>query len=128
MVVPGPTPSGVTRAVLLLTWVGVFCVAAIASTVAVTVAAINSEVAPELYRRAVTPALVAAGTMAAVAIAVLAWGVATLATEPNLFWSNRGLVATSTAVSWLAVLVGMAIGTAIALRGAAAARATLKSS
>jgi len=122
--VPGPAPTGIARIVLFVAWVGVFCVAAIASTVAVTVAAINGEVSPELYRRAVAPAFLVAANMAAVAIAVVAWGIATLVTEPTHFWSNDGLLATSTALSWLGVVAGMAVGAAVALRGAYLARAS----
>ncbi len=105
-------------------WVGVFGLAAIASTVAVTVAAINGEVAPELYRRAVTPAGIVAVAMSAVVLVVALWGVAVLATEPTLFWANDGVLATSTAVSWLTVLAVMAAGAGVALRGAAVARAS----
>jgi hypothetical protein len=122
---PGSTPGGYERVLWLVIWVGVFAAAAVASTVSVTAAAINGEVAPELYRRAVGPALVVAVTMAAVAVAVVAWGLAAIATEPTQFWSDNGLLATSTVVSWLAVVAGMAIGTAVALRGASAARASL---
>jgi ABC-type spermidine/putrescine transport system permease subunit I len=124
VVVPGPVPDGALRLVGFVAWVGVFCLAAVASTVAVTIAAINGEVAPELYRRAVTPALVVAGTMAAVAIAVVVWGLAVLATEPALFWGYDGLLATSTALSWLGVVAGMGAGAVIALRAAFVARAT----
>jgi hypothetical protein len=125
---PAPGPSDVARVSLFLAWVGVFGVAAIASTTAVTAAAINGEVAPEFYRRAVGPALIVAGTMAVAAIAVVAWGLATLATTPALFWGDNGLLATSTALSWLGVVAGMAIGTFAALRGAVGARAALKAS
>jgi hypothetical protein len=124
-IVPSQRVDEVTKAAAFAAWVGVFCVAAAASTVAVTVAAINSSIPSELYLRAVTPALVVAGTMAAVAIAVVVWGLAVLATQPSLFWGNDGFLATSTALSWLAVVAGMAIGTVVALRGAAAARASL---
>jgi hypothetical protein len=122
--VPGPVQTGVARVVLFVAWVGVFSVAAIVSTVAVTVAAINGEVSPELYRRAVAPALLVAADMAAVAIAVVTWGIATLATEPTRFWSNDGLRATTTALSWLGVVAGMTVGAAVALRGAYLARAS----
>jgi len=124
VVVPGPAPHDPVRFVGFAAWVGVFCIAAVASTVAVTVAAINGEVPPALYQRAVRPALVVAGTMAIVVVAVVIWGLAVLATEPSLFWGNDGLLATSTALSWLGVIAGMGAGTVIALRAAFAARAT----
>jgi hypothetical protein len=115
--------GGLTRVATFAAWVGVFGLAALASTVAVTVAAINGEVAPELYRRAVAPATIVAAAMAAVVVAVALWGAAVLATEPSLFWGNYGMLASSTALSWLGVLIGMAAGAAVALRGAAVARA-----
>jgi hypothetical protein len=127
-IVPGQKIDEVTKVAAFAAWVGVFCVAAVASTVAVTVAALNSSIPSELYRRAATPATVVAGTMAVVSACVGIWGLAVLATQPSLFWGKQGLLATSTALSWLGVVVGMAIGTTVALRGAAAARATFKSS
>jgi len=123
-IVPGQQVDEITKVSAFAAWVGVFCLAAVASTVAVTVAAINGEVAPELYRRAVTPAFVVAGTMGAVVIAVVVWGLAVLATEPALFWGYDGLLATSTALSWLGVVAGMGAGAFIALRAANEARAT----
>jgi hypothetical protein len=123
-IVPGQKVDEVTKVAAFAAWVGVFCVAAIASTVAVTVAAINSSIPSEFYLRAVTPALVVAGTMGAVAIAVVVWGLAVLATKPTLFWGYDGLLATSTALSWLGVVAGMGAGAVIALRAAFVARAT----
>ena len=105
----------------VFTWVAVFSLAAVVSTVAVTVAAINGEVAPGLYRRAVTPALIVAGAMAIVVLALAVWGVALLATTPSLFWGNGGVLATSTALTWLGVVAGMGAGAAVAIRGAAVA-------
>jgi len=122
VVVPGPGLDGPARVIVFLAWAGVFCLAAVASTVAVTVAAINGDVAPELYRRAVKPALIVAGAMGVVLIAVGVWGLALLATEPSFFWGGHGVLATSTALSWLGVIAGMAGGTALAIRGAALAR------
>ena len=124
-IVLGQKPDEATKVAAFAAWVGVFAVAAVASTVAVTVAAINSSIPSELYIRAVTPALVVAGTMAAVAIAVVVWGLAVLTTEPALFWGHDGFLSTSTALSWLGVVAGMAIGTAVALRGASTARVSL---
>lgn len=124
VVVPGPAPHDPARFAAFAAWVGVFCIAAATSTVAVTVAAINAEVPPELYQRAVTPALVVAGTMAIVVAAVVGWGLAVLATAPSLFWGNDGLLATSTALSWLGIIAGMGTGTVIALRAVFVARAT----
>ena len=125
MVVPGQSVDQATKAAAFIAWIGVFCVAAFASTVAVTAAALNSSISPELYRRAATPAIVVAGTMAVVSVAVVAWGLAVLVIQPSLFWGDQGLLATSTALSWLGIVVGMAIGTVVAVRGAAAARASL---
>jgi hypothetical protein len=116
-----PVPDGAMRVVYFVAWVAVFSLAAVVSTVAVTVAAINGEVAPGLYRRAVTPALIVAGAMAIVVLALAVWGLALLATTPSLFWGNGGVLATSTALTWLGVVAGMGAGAAVAIRGAAVA-------
>jgi hypothetical protein len=116
-----PVPDGAIRVVYFVAWVAVFSLAAVVSTVAVTVAAINGEVAPGLYRRAVTPALIVAGAMAIVVLALAVWGLALLATTPSLFWGNGGVLATSTALTWLGVVAGMGAGAAVAIRGAAVA-------
>ncbi len=121
----GSRADGFERVIRLIIWVGVFAGAAVASTISVTAAAINGDVAPELYRRAVWPALLVAVAMAAVAVAVVAWGLAVLAIQPSLFWGDQGVLATSTALSWLGVAIGMAIGTGVAFRGAFSARASL---
>ena len=124
-VTPGHKVDEATKVSAFVVWVGVFCVAAAASTVAVSVAALNSSIPPGLYRRAATPASVVAGTMAVVSASVVIWGLAVLATQSSLFWGDHGLLATSTALSWLGVVAGMAVGTAVALRGASTTRASL---
>jgi hypothetical protein len=123
-VLPGSAQAGAVQIVPFIAWVGSFCIAAVASTVAVTVAAINGDVPPPLYERARTPALVTAVAMACVVVAVVGWGAAVLANDPSLFWGNDGFLATSTALSWLGVIAGMGAGAVIALRGAFVARAT----
>lgn len=111
--------------VALLTFVTLL-VGALASTVAVSVAAIHGDVDPALYRRAVGPGMLVAAAMVVVLAAVVTWGVALLLTWPELFWGDMGVVSTSTAVSWLVIVVVMAAGTFVAAWSAASARRHLR--
>ena len=110
------------RVVVFLVWVGVFVLAALASTVAVSAAALDAEVDGSLYRRATAPALVTAIAMAVVVAAVIAWGIALAVMSPAAFWGSEGLLGSSTTLTWLGVVVAMAGSTAIAVRAAIRAR------
>lgn len=117
------TPSGdAARIVLFLVWVGVFILAAVASTVAVSAAALEADVDGVLYRRAARPAVVTGGAMLVVVAAVLAWGVALAVAAPSTFWGDEGIVGGSTLLTWIAVVVVMAGATAVAIRAALRAR------
>lgn len=107
-----------------LMWVGVFVVAAIASTVAVSAAALDAEIDVALYRRAARPAFLTAGAMLAVAAAVAAWGVALAITSPATFWGSEGILGGSTVLTWIGVVVVMTSATAVAIRAALRARST----
>ena len=107
------------RVVLFVPWIGTFLLGALASTVAVSVAAISGDVDPALYRRAVGPAVLTAIAMTVVLVAVAIWGVALLATNPTLFWGDGGVLRSSTAASWLGIVATMGVGTLVAARSAA---------
>jgi len=124
--VPDSAVSDGFRVAVFALWVGAFLVAAVASTVAVSVAAMNAPVDAGLYRRAVAPAVVVAVSMAVVVAAVVAWGLLLLLAVPDLFWSDEGVLSSSTALTWAAVVVLMAAGTAIAVRSATVARRQLR--
>jgi hypothetical protein len=102
------------RIPLFLGWVGVFFLAAIASTLAVAGAAIGTDVDVRLYQRAVPPAAATTLAMSVAALAVVVWGIGMLVSDPDVFWGNGGVMATSTALSWLGIGVVMAVASAVA--------------
>ena len=117
-----PPPGGPWRVVVFLVWVGVFLVAALASTVAVSAAALDAEVDGSLYRRAAIPAVIAAAAMAVVAVAVIIWGIGVAVVSPADFWSFDGILSSSTPLTWLGIAIVMAGATAVAVRAAIRAR------
>jgi hypothetical protein len=117
-----PPSSGPWRVGAFVLWVGVFMVAAVASTVAVSAAALDSEVDGSLYRRAAIPAVVTATAMAMVAVAVVAWGIGVAVVSPADFWSSDGILSSSTPLTWLAIVIVMIGATVIAVRAAIRAR------
>lgn len=121
----GDPPTGPWRVVLFLAWAGVFVVAAIASTIAVSAAAIDAEVDGSLYRRAALPALVTALAMVVVTAAVAVWGIGVALVAPAIFWGSEGILGGSTALTWLGVVAAMAGAAAVGLRAAARARRDL---
>jgi hypothetical protein len=117
------TPSGdAARIALFLVWVGVFVLAAVASTVAVSAAALVAEVDGAFYRRAARPALLTAAAMVVVVAAILAWGVALAVAAPSTFWGSEGILGGSTVLTWLGVMAVMAGATMVAIRAAIRAR------
>jgi hypothetical protein len=122
LVTAGPPPDGTARVVAFLAWVGSFVLAAIASTVAVSAAALRGQVDGSLYERAARPALWTAAAIAIGGAAVAAWGLGLLATRPEAFWGSDGLIGSSTALTWLGVLAAMAVAAGVAVQ--AASRAT----
>ena len=117
-----PPASDVARIALFLVWVGAFAIAAVASTVAVSAAALEAEVDATLYQRAALPAALTAAAMLVCVGSVVAWGVALGLAAPSAFWGNEGILGSSTVLAWLAVVVVMAGATAIAIRAATRAR------
>ena len=118
----GPPAGDIARVGLFAVWVGTFVLAAVASTVAVSAAALEADVDGAFYRRAALPALVTAGAMLAVVAAVAVWGVALAITTPATFWGGEGILGGSTVLTWLGILVVMAGATAMAIRAAVRAR------
>jgi hypothetical protein len=97
-----------------LSLVAVFLLAAIASTAAVSAAVSRVEVAGGLFRFALWPAAVATLAMAVVLAATVAWGVAMSVQAPALFGGDEGILGTSTALTWLAIVAVMAACTCAA--------------
>ena len=120
----GDPPAGAPwQVVAFVAWAGVFVLAAVAGTVAVSAAALEAPIDGGLYRRAARPALVTAVAMAVATLAVAVWGLALLAGSPAVFRGSEGILGTSTAVTWLVVLGAMAAATVGAVRGATRSRA-----
>jgi hypothetical protein len=117
-----PPPDAPIRVVVFLAWVGAFVVAAVASTIAVAAAARNADVDGTLYARAARPASLTAASIVVGAVAVAGWGLGLLGTRPDEFWGSDGLIGSSTALTWLGIVVAMAVAAAIALRAVLGAR------
>jgi hypothetical protein len=122
----GDPPAGDPwRVIAFLGWVGVFVLAAIVSTIAVSAAALDADVDASLYRRAATPAVAASGAMALALVSVVAWGIAVALTSPADFWGFEGILGISTPLTWLGLVVVMAGATVVAARAAIRARRDL---
>lgn len=94
---------------------GVFALAAIASTAAVCMIIVRSDVNEKLFRFARIPAIVTTVAMVVMFAAVATYGLAVNAADPGLFAENNGLVATNTTVSFVFILAMMAIATVVAI-------------
>jgi hypothetical protein len=92
-----------------------YLLCAAGSTAAVAAAIARSEIAPGLYRFARIPAAVATLGMLVVTVALLVWGLSLRASVPSLFNGNGGLMASNTALNWLAQLGAMALAALVAL-------------
>ncbi len=110
-----------------LAWIALFQLAAVASTAAVVVAVRQSDISPQLYQFAARiPAVITTLAMAVMCLATIAWGLALRANLPQIFNGDQGFfwLGSKTAVSWLVIVVVMALATAIAaaatLRGLSA--------
>jgi hypothetical protein len=103
--------------------------AAVASTSAVCFAVARSEIPEKLLRFALSVSLLATVSMALVEVSTIIWGLGLNAGAPQLFLGNDGLVGTSTAGTWLGIVVAMTIATVVAalslVRGLSA-RSTLR--
>ncbi len=120
---PGPGPAADRPAVAVFAvWAGSFIAALVAGSGAVSLAAARARVPLACYRFAVMPAYAVTASMALIWTGVLAWGVALASQAPDLFWGDQGLLASSTALSWLGVVALMSAAVAVAVRSAAQVR------
>lgn len=110
----GPT---VTDHVLFGGLATVLFVGAVASAWAVSAAIARAKISGRLLRYALAPASLATLAMAVMLIGAVVWGIGLRAHAPQLWGGDDGVLATSTALSWLAQVVLMAICTAIAAVG-----------
>jgi hypothetical protein len=95
-------------------FLSVFFAAAIASTGAVCFAVARSEISQRILRFAVLPSLLTTLSMALMLVATIIWGLGLRSNAPQLFNSNEGMFGTSTAGSWLKIVIIMAIATVLA--------------
>ena len=100
--------------VLFLSLVGVFLLAAIASTVAVSIVVARSEIGGHLYRFALVPGAIATLAMGVMCVATIVWGISLRAYAPELFTGDEGILATNTALTWLGIVVAMGVSTCVA--------------
>lgn len=99
---------------VFVSWGGLFVLAAIASTAAVSIAVSRSEVSPRLYRFALGPGVAAVLTMAAMLGGVVAWGLLMRADDPAYLSSTTGPFGLSVVMQWLIVVGVMALATLVA--------------
>jgi len=104
------------KTLMLGIWLGAGCLAVVVSCTALALAARRSQIDARVYRRAVAPARLAVAGMVGVTVALLAWGVALLVGDPYDFFGFSGLLATSTALSWLVMAGSAAVATVVAIR------------
>jgi hypothetical protein len=97
-----------------LSLVAVFVAAAVVSTAAVSLAVALSEIDAGVLRFALGPATVTTVAMGVMFLATLIWGLSLRADVPQLFNGDGGVAATSTALSWLGIVIVMGVATAVA--------------
>jgi len=95
-------------------FLGVLIAAAIASTGAMCFAVARSEISEELFRFALLLSIPATLSMAVILVAILVWGLSLHSSVPQLFNSNEGMFGSSTAGTWLGIVIAMAIATILA--------------
>lgn len=111
-------------------FIGVLIGGAIASTASVCFAVARSNIPEKLLRFALWPSLLATLVMALISVAAFAWGLGLRSTVPVLFNGNGGMFGTSTADSWLRIVIAMAMTTVLAAAALArglSVRSTLRS-
>ncbi len=116
----GGPGSGAEQAHVMLfaAWGATFVASLAAGAAAVSLASGRAGVPAACFRFAVRPAYAVTAAMALVWAGALAWGAALATQAPSLFWGDQGLVASSTALSWLGVMALMSGATVIAARSA----------
>jgi hypothetical protein len=110
-----PAPAPMTGTGGLLLWSANFILPAALGCGAAMVAVRRTELAVPVLRFASLAVAVAAAAMLVMLIATVVWGVVLRSAEPALFHADEGLRATSTAASWVAIVVLMAAATALAV-------------
>lgn len=105
---------------------GTFGLAAMLSTAAVCIIVIRSDISAKLFRFARIPAIITTLAMALMFLAVVGYGLAVKAADPELLAENQGIMATNTMLSLAVILTMMAIATAVAIAALLRGRGTGK--
>jgi hypothetical protein len=129
----GPVPvHAALNVALFLSLAGAFLLEAAASAAAISAAVGRSDVRERPFRFALYAAVIAALAMGVVLLGTLVWGLALRVSAPALFSGNDGILDTSTATTWLAIVALMSASAGAAafavVRGLRALRAAGASS
>jgi hypothetical protein len=111
---PNGTATDPRAGAVFLSWGGLFFLAALVSTAAVSIAMSRSGLSPQLFRLALWPAAVATVFMAVILGAVVFWGLAVHTDVPSYFSSPITPYRFAYAVGWFADVAVMAIATLVA--------------
>jgi hypothetical protein len=103
------------RIIDALHFAGLFGLAAILSTAAVCIIVTRSDISEKLFRFARLPAIITVLAMVIMLLAVVGYGLAVNAADPELLAENQGIMATNTTLSLAVILAMMAIATLIAV-------------
>jgi hypothetical protein len=98
-------------------FIGVFLACALVSAWALCSAVEGSEIPEHLLSFALLPSLLTTLAMLLVLASTLVWGLGLAKSVPQLFASNAGIFGTSTAASWLRIVIAMALATLLAVCG-----------
>jgi hypothetical protein len=98
-IAPGNGAANGNVSLLFLSWIGLFVLAAIASTAAVSLAIARVEIAPRLFRFALAPATITTLAMVVMLGAVIAWGLVMRSEAPSYLSSPTGPAALRASVS-----------------------------
>lgn len=107
-------------------WIGLFVLAAIVSTVAVSTAISRADVDPQIFRFALVPGGFTFGAMALVVVAMAIWGIAMQVADPALLTGNGGVLSTNTLVSLGGQLAVMVVATIVAANALWRGRASIR--
>jgi hypothetical protein len=94
---------------------GMFALAAIGSPAALCLAVIQSEISERLLRFTLLAFALATCAMVVILASTLVWGLGLSTLHSHLFTSNNGLLSTSTAGTWLGIVIAMAAATGVAI-------------
>ncbi len=111
---PHPTPGDAHTKLVFLSWGGLFVLAALASTAAVSIAMSRSQLNPRMFHFALWPAMAATACMAVVLAAMVMWGLAVQTDVPSYFSTPDTPFRFAYQSTWFADVSVMALATIVA--------------